>query len=152
VPPTPEEEDRRRVSRERRTLVQERTGHVNRIKGLLYSQGVSGYEPLRRDARARLNDLRTGDGLPLPLRLRTEIERELERIELVERQIAVVEDQRDALVRPHVAREGAELYANARSIMETARPRGVGIPPCPPARPARPISAQRRVATTKSGA
>ena len=42
--PAPEEEDRRRISRERKTLAGERTGHVNRIKGLLYSQGVSGYE------------------------------------------------------------------------------------------------------------
>ena len=49
--PTPEEEDRRRIGRERKTLVSERTEHVNRIKGLLYSQGVSGYEPLRRDRR-----------------------------------------------------------------------------------------------------
>src|SRR5271169_2031494 len=50
--PTPEEEDRRRIGRERKTLVGERTEHVNRVKGLLYSQGVSSYEPLRRDRRA----------------------------------------------------------------------------------------------------
>ncbi len=35
VPPSPEAEDRRRVSRERRTLIKERIGHINRIKGLL---------------------------------------------------------------------------------------------------------------------
>ena len=46
--PTPEEEDRRRVCRERRTLVAERVRHVNRIKGLLSAQGVFGYEPLRK--------------------------------------------------------------------------------------------------------
>ncbi len=34
-------------------LVMERVQHVNRIKGLLFSQGASGYEPLRRDRRAR---------------------------------------------------------------------------------------------------
>src|ERR1700682_4167793 len=33
--PTPEEEDRRRICRERKTLVGERVEHVNRIKGLL---------------------------------------------------------------------------------------------------------------------
>src|ERR1700720_2477849 len=43
--PTPQEEDRRRVCRERRTLVGERVTHVNRIKGLLFAQGVFGYEP-----------------------------------------------------------------------------------------------------------
>lgn len=51
--PTPEEEDRRRISRERKTLTNERISHVNRVKGLLFAQGVSGYEPLRRDRRKR---------------------------------------------------------------------------------------------------
>ena len=51
--PTPEEEDRR-LSRERRVLLKERVQHSNRIKGLLFGQGVTGYEPLRRDRRQRL--------------------------------------------------------------------------------------------------
>src|SRR5881392_3846761 len=58
--PTPEEEDRRRLSRERKALMNERVSHVNRIKGLLFSQGVSSYEPLRRDRRKRLEALKTG--------------------------------------------------------------------------------------------
>ena len=62
--PTPQEEDRRRVCRERRTLVGERVRHVNRIKGLLFAQGVFGYEPLRKGRRERLEDLLTGDGRP----------------------------------------------------------------------------------------
>src|ERR1700720_1048456 len=53
--PTPEDEDSRRVCRERKTLTVERIQHINRIKGLLFSQGVSGYEPLRRDRRQRLS-------------------------------------------------------------------------------------------------
>src|ERR1700729_1615020 len=40
--PTPEEEDRRRVSRELKALTAERVRHVNRVKGLLFSQGISG--------------------------------------------------------------------------------------------------------------
>ena len=51
--PTPEDEDRRRICRERKVLIMERVQHVNRIKGLLFSQGSFGYEPLRRDRRAR---------------------------------------------------------------------------------------------------
>ena len=43
--PTPEEEDRRRVSRERKSLMDEGVRHTNRIKGLLFGQGISGYEP-----------------------------------------------------------------------------------------------------------
>ncbi|MBP2239016.1 transposase [Sinorhizobium kostiense] len=38
--PTPEEEDRRRICRERKALVAERVLHVNRIKGLLLNQGI----------------------------------------------------------------------------------------------------------------
>src|SRR6186713_793694 len=79
--PTPEEEDRRRVSRERKTLIAERVEHVNRIKGLLFSQGVE-YEPLHRSRRQRLEELRTGDGRPLPEHLKRQIRRELDRLEL----------------------------------------------------------------------
>ena len=81
--PTPEEEDRRRLCRERKVLIAERVEHVNRIKGLLFSQGVFGYEPLRRDRRQRLNELTTGDGRPLPAHLKTHISRELDRLELL---------------------------------------------------------------------
>jgi transposase len=38
--PTPEDEDRRRISRERKALTNERIRHVNRIKGLLFGQGI----------------------------------------------------------------------------------------------------------------
>jgi transposase len=39
--------------RERKALITERVRHSNRIKGLLFAQGISKYEPLRRDRRAR---------------------------------------------------------------------------------------------------
>ena len=68
--PTLEDEDRRRICRERKVLIMERVQHVNRIKGLLFSQGASGYEPLRRDRRARLEALQTGDGRRLPQHLK----------------------------------------------------------------------------------
>ena len=64
--PTPGEEDRRQLCRERKALTAERVRHVNRIKGLLFSQGISGYQPLRRDRRQRLEELQTGDGPRLP--------------------------------------------------------------------------------------
>ena len=35
--PTPQEENRRRICRERKTLTAERVQHVNRIKGLLFA-------------------------------------------------------------------------------------------------------------------
>ena len=96
--PAPEEEDRRRLCRERRVLTNERVLHVNRIKGLLFSQGAAGYEPLRRGRRQRLEELRTGDGRPLPPHLKAQISRELDRLELLLEQIKSVESERDALL------------------------------------------------------
>ena len=58
--PAPEEEDRRRLCRERRVLTNERVLHVNRIKGLLFSQGAAGYEPLRRGRRQRTRGVENG--------------------------------------------------------------------------------------------
>lgn len=119
VAPSPAEEDRRRVSRERRTLIKERIEHANRIKGLLASQGISGCEPMRRSFRDHLESLRTGDGRPLGLRLKAEIGRELDRMDLVLRQIAAVEADRDALVRP----DHADVEAPAARLMKL---RGIG--------------------------
>jgi transposase len=96
--PTPEEEDRRRLSRERKALTNERVRHVNRIKGLLFSQGVSDYEPLRRDRRKQLEELQTGDGRALPVHLKAQIGRELARLELLLEQIKAVEAGRDAML------------------------------------------------------
>ncbi|MCB8836496.1 IS110 family transposase [Aurantimonas sp. VKM B-3413] len=96
--PTPEEEDRRRICRERKALIAERVLHVNRIKGLLFSQGIRGYEPLRRGRRKRLEELETGDGRALSRHIKAQICRELDRLELLLEQIKAVEAERDALV------------------------------------------------------
>lgn len=97
--PSPKEEDRRRLTRERGTLLKERIQHTNRIKGLLSGQGIRDYDPLARDPLARLEALRTGEGRPLPPLLKAEIGRELDRIALVVTQLAAVERARDMLVR-----------------------------------------------------
>jgi transposase len=98
--PTPQEEDRRRICRERKTLTAERVKHVNRIKGLLFAQGITDYEPLPRNRRERLEELRTGDGRPLPPHLKAQIGRELDRLELALQQIKSVETERDAGLSP----------------------------------------------------
>lgn len=64
--PDEAEEDGRRPTRERQDLVTERRSLANRIDGLLATLGVSGYKPLRRDRRARLEELRTPEGTALP--------------------------------------------------------------------------------------
>jgi transposase len=104
VPPTPEEEDRRRVCRERAILLRERIRHTNRIKGLLAGQGIADYNPLHKDRRHLLDATCTGDGRPLPRQLKAEILREIELIELLLRQIADVEAAREALARPRTAK------------------------------------------------
>jgi transposase len=85
-PPTREAEDARRLTREREALLAERIRHTNRIKGLLATQGVFGFEPGWQARRARLEELRTPQNQPLPPRLKAEILR----------QIAEVEAARDA--------------------------------------------------------
>jgi transposase len=124
VAPSPEEEDRRRLCRERRTLIEERITHVNRIKGLLFAQGISDYGPLRRDRRARLDALRTGDGRELPPHLRAQIGRELDRIELLLEQIKAVEAAQDALLA--AAKKPASEKAAPEPVAMLLALRGVG--------------------------
>ena len=114
VPPSPEQEDRRRICRERSLLQRERVRHVNRIKGLLAGQGITGYEPLHRDRRKQLDELRTGDGRPLPPQLKAELLREVEVIELLMRQIAEVEAERDAAVEPEAESQVSPIALLAR--------------------------------------
>lgn len=93
--PSPEQEDAKRLHRERQRLIKERTAHTNRIKALLVGQGIYGAQPRRRGFAACLARLVSGDGRPLEPRLLAEIERELERLALVQDQIAALEAERD---------------------------------------------------------
>src|SRR4249919_3839211 len=114
--PTPEEEDRRRLCRERKVLIVERVRHVNRVKGLLFSQGISGYEPLRRDRRERLVTLQTGDGRLLPDHLKAQVCRELDRLELLLDQIKAVEAERDVLLAAQQAPAPAAMLLDIKGI------------------------------------
>ena len=96
--PTPEEEDRRRLCRELKSLIGERVRQVNRLKGLFFAQGIGDYEPRRSDRRERLDGLRTGDGRPLPEHLKALARREPDVIELLNAQIEEVKAGRDALL------------------------------------------------------
>jgi transposase len=119
-PPSPEEEDVRRLTRERGTLVKERIQHTNRIRGLLSGQGIYEYDPLAKDGLNRLNALQTGDGRPLPPQLKAEILRELERVRVVRAQLTAVERERDALVK----RRAQEAPENPAAVL--ARLKGIG--------------------------
>jgi transposase len=93
--PTVDEEDAKRPHRERERLIGARTAHVNRIKGLLATQGVKYNSPLRADWPEQLKGLCTGDGRPIPPRLAAELIREWQRLQLVIELIATVERDRE---------------------------------------------------------
>lgn len=116
---TPENEDRRRTSCEDKTLTTERIAHVNWIKRLLFSQGVSGYEPLHRNRRCRLKELQP-DGRPSPTRLKQQISRELEGLELLLEQMRAAEAERDAML---ALSNDEEVPTPAKTLMDL---KGIG--------------------------
>ena len=115
-PPSVAQEDQRRLSRERRVLMGERTQHINRIKGLLFSQGITDYEPMRRDRRGRLKELRTGDGRVLAAHMQAQIDRELDRLELVIAQIKALEVERDAVMAAEAANQPMAMLTTIKGI------------------------------------
>ena len=102
--PSVEEEDRKRLIRERRRLVKERTSLNNSIKALLKLHGVFDLEPRAKEFAEVFAEVRTAYGLPFPPRARREVLRLVERLSLVQRQIAQVEGERDK-----IARQGAKI-------------------------------------------
>ena len=119
--PSIAEEDARRLHRERDRLVSERVQHVNRIKGLCALHGIYDYQPLRPQAMARLEQLRTAEGTSLPPRLKSEIKRELQRLELVVEMIATLEAERDAIVEVD-----ASTHVNAKKIQNLHKLKAIG--------------------------
>jgi transposase len=119
--PSVAEEDARRLHRERDRLVSERVQHVNRIKGLCALHGIYDYQPLRPQAMARLEQLRTAEGISLPPRLKSEIKRELQRLELVVEMVATLEAERDAIVE-----DDASTHVNAKKIQNLHKLKAIG--------------------------
>jgi transposase len=92
--PTPDEEDAKRIHREREHLVQERLRIENRIQALLFTQGIHKRPSLRswdRDLAA----VRTGDGRELAHHLRAELDRLRRRLVMTLELIREVEAERD---------------------------------------------------------
>lgn len=119
--PTVEDEDRKRRTRERERLLKERTAHTNRIKALLFGQGVRDVMPLKAGFIASLDTLRTGDGRVLPARLKEEIVREHERLCLVHKQVTALEAKSKAELR--VAVPGSV----AAKIMQLVDLKSIGV-------------------------
>ena len=120
--PSVAEEDDRRLHRERGRLINERIQHVNRIKGLLAIHGIYDYQPLRRDRMQRLERLHTADGRTLPPRLKAEILRELQRLELVLGMIKTIETERDAIA----AAKTEAVHSRTKKIQGLAKMKSIG--------------------------
>lgn len=103
--PLPEDEDARHLCRELDGLTAERTSHINRIKGLLFAQGVR-IEQIGRNFLEWLSVVRTGDNRPLLPGLRERVGREFERLQLVVRQMRHLEQQRARLFRQALREQG----------------------------------------------
>ena len=115
--PSVDEEDLRRSHRERSRLVRERTAHINRIKGLLFAQGIRGINVKSQYKTLAVDKLVTGEGYRLPPRLAREIGRELQRLAMVQEQIAEIERERDTAPTPCEATERKrQLLLQLKSI------------------------------------
>ncbi len=117
--PAETDEDARRRVRERTELVAERVALVNRIGAVLATLGVREYNPLRRDRRQRLDEMRTALGDSLPTHARAKIARMLDRLELLLAQITELEKSRDAVLDEENPDGAAEM------IQQLAKLRGV---------------------------
>jgi len=116
--PSVKTEDERQLHRELMALKKERTRHINRIKGLLASQGV------QMDVGAGFLDameaVRLWDGSRLPGRLRMRVEREYERIGLVNEQMRWLEQEREEVIR---ASEDPVM----EQVRQLLRLKGIGV-------------------------
>jgi transposase len=90
--PSVEEEDDRRLHRERERLVKERGAHRARIQSLLVAHGIR--LPIDSALVERLETMTGGMGYALGVDLKAEIAREYERYRLVDEQIRGLEKAR----------------------------------------------------------
>jgi transposase len=95
--PSESEEDQRQLHRELLTLKEERTEHINRIKGLLAGWGLA--VEVKEDFPAQLEQLRTWDDQAVLAELRQRLLREFGRWQLVQQQIRELDKERKQRIR-----------------------------------------------------
>ncbi|MEO5671553.1 MAG: IS110 family transposase [Ramlibacter sp.] len=116
--PSEQDEDHRRLHRERERLMKERTALGNRIGSLLATQGLR--LELTKRFEQQLQELRGWNGEALPAQLAAEIMRMWQRRQLLGEQLRVLERQRSA----ELADTSNERTAPMRSLM---RLRSLGL-------------------------
>jgi transposase len=117
-PPSPEQEDQRQLHRDLMALKRERTHHINRIKGLLVSQGVK--MAIRADFLEQLGSVRLWDGSRLGNGLHNRLEREYQRYQLVTEQIQQINQVRQEAIR----NDDTPAMEQVRQLM---RLKGIGV-------------------------
>ncbi len=97
-PPSPEEEDRRELNRERSALKKEKDRTSSRIRGLLATQGIGLSSPLDLSDR-RLESIKLWDKSGLPERLKNRLRREWRHLVFLKEQMAALEQERKSEIR-----------------------------------------------------
>jgi transposase len=92
--PTIEQEDAKRASRERESLIGERTRILNRMKSTLARLGIRGFKPELRKAPQLVDALRTPEDIPIPPNTLAELRRDLARLAVLREQIKDIEQAR----------------------------------------------------------
>jgi transposase len=119
--PSEQEEDARQMHRAREALTSERTRLINRVKGLLASQGIRLH--VRGSVSLDLERVRRWDGQPLPAGLLTRVRLELGRLEVVHKQFLELEHERARRLR--TKKEQARTKAQEQ-IEKLTRLNGIG--------------------------
>lgn len=117
--PNEAEDDRRRLHRELIELKDERTRHINRIKGLLANHGI-GLPAVDGSLPETLTEVRRWDGTELDADLKAQLLREHARWLFVDRQIRDVEGERSKRIR----RDDTPQVEHVRRLLEL---KGVGL-------------------------
>lgn len=116
--PSAEVEDQRQLHRELMALKREQTHHINRMKGLLASQGV--VLEVKRHFVKELGDVTLWDSSPLGPGMRGLLEREAVRLDLVREQINALEKER----KEQLKHSSDPAYEQVRRLL---RLKGIGM-------------------------
>ena len=92
--PTDEQQDARRMSRERRRLVKAQTKLLNQLKAMFTELGIHDFNPGLKRAPECLEELRAPNGKSIPPNALAEIRRTMDALAFYRGQIAAVEEQR----------------------------------------------------------
>jgi transposase len=116
--PSVEAEDNRHLHRELKALKKDRTRHINRIKSFLVGQGIQ--MKVIKNFLEEIERVRKWDGSGLPERLKPRLQREYQRLQLVEEHIKALERERLEALR-HSEEESIETVRNLLRL------KGIGL-------------------------